>query len=147
MPKADFAFFHPFRVRYSEIDRQGIAFNAHYLTWYDTAITEYFRWLPYAYHEQLHRTGTDFHTVRTVVEYARPIYFDEDIEVHARVAKLGRSSLTFLLEIHPAGDDALYATGEVVWVNTDQTTRRAAPVPEDLIPLLEAREGERMERK
>jgi len=33
-------FFHPFRVRYSEIDAQGIVFNAHYFTYFDTAITE-----------------------------------------------------------------------------------------------------------
>ena len=42
-----FRFFHPFRVRYSEIDGQGVLFNAHYLTYYDTAITEFFRALGY----------------------------------------------------------------------------------------------------
>ena len=40
MERAGFSFFHPFRVRYSEIDAQGVVFNAHYLTYYDTAINE-----------------------------------------------------------------------------------------------------------
>lgn len=42
MTRDQFSFFHPFRIRYSEIDGQGVVFNAHYLTFYDTTITEYF---------------------------------------------------------------------------------------------------------
>jgi hypothetical protein len=47
MSREQFWFFHPFRVRYSEIDGQGVVFNAHYLTYFDTTITEYFRALGY----------------------------------------------------------------------------------------------------
>lgn len=36
MTRDQFSFFHPFRIRYSEIDGQGVVFNAHYLTFYDT---------------------------------------------------------------------------------------------------------------
>jgi len=65
----DFQFFYPFRVRYSEIDGQKVVFNAHYLTYFDTAITEYLRWLPIDYKQYIKETGCDFHTVRTLVEY------------------------------------------------------------------------------
>jgi acyl-CoA thioester hydrolase len=144
MTRVEFAFLFPFRVRYSEIDGQGVVFNAHYLTYYDTAITEYFRWLPYDYLNQVKTTGTDFHTVRTVVEYKVPIRFDQEIEVGVRTARLGRSSLTFALAILPRGQDEVLATGEVVWVNTDQASRKAAPVPDALRTLLRQREGARM---
>ena len=107
MARSEFKFAWPFRVRYSEVDGQRIVFNAHYLTYYDTAITEYFRALPYDYMSQVERTGEDYHTVRTLVEYQQPIEFDEDIEVLVRTSRLGRSSLTFLLEIHPKGAEAL----------------------------------------
>ena len=43
MPKADFAFHHRFRVRWSETDAQGVVFNARYLDYSDIAITEYWR--------------------------------------------------------------------------------------------------------
>lgn len=147
MPLEDFRFSFPFRVRYSEIDGQKVVFNAHYLTYYDSAITEYFRDLGYDYMDQVKRTGSDFHTVRTVVEYKRPILFDAEIEVHVRAARIGRSSLTFALEIHPAAAsgrtsaEGAYALGEVVWVNTDQTSHKATPVPEELVALLQQREG------
>ncbi|MEL0018742.1 MAG: thioesterase family protein, partial [Rickettsiales bacterium] len=87
-----------------------------------------------------------FHTVRTLVEYQQPIAFDEDIEVHVRVARLGRSSITFLLEIHPQGGDDLRATGEVVWVNTNQATHKSAPVPRELVDKIAALEGDALER-
>ncbi len=146
MAKSDFRFAWPFRVRYSEVDGQKIVFNAHYLTYYDTAITEYFRALPYEYMGQVEHTGEDFHTIRTLVEYQQPIAFDEDIEVHVRVARLGRSSITFLLEIHPQGGDDLRATGEVVWVNTNQATHKSAPVPRELVDKIAALEGDALER-
>lgn len=146
MARSDFKFAWPFRVRYSEVDGQMIVFNAHYLTYFDTAITEYFRALPYDYRAQVARTGEDFHTVRTLVEYQQPIAFDEDIEVCVRTARLGRSSLTFLLEIHPQGGDDLRATGEVVWVNTDQATHKSAAVPQALVDKIIALEGDRLER-
>lgn len=146
MAKSDFKFAWPFRVRYSEVDGQKIVFNAHYLTYYDTAITEYFRALPYEYMGQVEHTGEDFHTVRTLVEYQQPIAFDEDIEVHVRVSRLGRSSITFLLEIHPQGGDDLRATGEVVWVNTNQASHKSAPVPQELVDKIVALEGDALER-
>ena len=142
MSKSDFRFAWPFRVRYAEVDGQKVVFNAHYLTYFDTAITEYFRALPFDYMGRIELTGEDFHTVRTLVEYKHPILFDEDIEVHVRVSRIGRSSLTFLLEIHPKGNDDLRATGEVVWVNTDQTTHSSVSVPDELRDLLTAFEGD-----
>ena len=142
MSKSDFRFAWPFRVRYAEVDGQKVVFNAHYLTYFDTSITEYFQALPFDYMGRVELTGEDFHTVRTLVEYKKPILFNEDIEVHVRVSRVGRSSLTFLLEIHPKGNDDLRATGEVVWVNTDQTTHSSVSVPDELRDLLTAFEGD-----
>ena len=141
MSKSDFRFAWPFRVRYAEVDGQKVVFNAHYLTYFDTSITEYFQALPFDYMGRVELTGEDFHTVRTLVEYKKPILFNEDIEVHVRVSRVGRSSLTFLLEIHPQCAEELRATGEVVWVNTDQTTHSSVSVPDELRDLLTAFEG------
>ena len=105
MARSEFSFFFPFRVRYAEVDGQMIVFNAHYLTYFDTAITEFFRVLPYDYQGQVERTGEDYHTVKTLVEYYAPIRFDDEIEVGVRSARIGRSSLTFGLEIHAKGRD------------------------------------------
>lgn len=129
MTRDQFRFFHPFRVRYSEIDGQGVLFNAHYLTYYDTAITEFFRALGYDQFADAQKSGVDFHVVKAVVEYKAPIRFDWDLDVGVRVAKIGNSSLTFALAIFRKGADDLLASGEIIWVNTDQTTHRPVPIP------------------
>ncbi|QPF82765.1 acyl-CoA thioesterase [Bradyrhizobium genosp. L] len=135
-----FWFHFPFRVRYSEVDAQAVVFNAHYLTYFDTAITEYFRAVGYDYLGEVARSGIDFHTVKSVVEYKAPIRFDEDIDVCVRVAKIGRSSITLALAIFATGSDDLRATGEIIWVATDQTTHQSVAVTEELRALIAGRE-------
>ena len=141
MARSDFRFSLPFRVRYAEIDGQKIVFNAHYLTYFDTAITEYVEAIGYDYEGEVGRTNHDYHTVRNVVEYKQPVYFREDIDVLVRPGRIGRTSLTFAIEIHPSGSDDLRTTGEVVWVYTNQDTHESAPLPQNLLDLLEAYEG------
>jgi len=129
--RQDFHFFFPFRVRYSEIDGQGVVFNAHYLTYFDTALTEFFRSLGFDSQEYLERTGNDFHVVKSVVNYEAPIRFDAEIEVGCRVEKIGRSSIAFWLEIFAKGEETRYSSGEVIWVNTNQKTHKSTPLDDE----------------
>ncbi|MEY9820936.1 hypothetical protein ABIF75_004582 [Bradyrhizobium japonicum] len=76
MSRENFWFFHPFRVRYSEIDGQGVVFNAHYLTYFDTTITEYFRALGFDQYADAQASGIDFHVVKSLIEYKAPVRFD-----------------------------------------------------------------------
>ena len=142
MKHSDFRFFFPFRVRYSEVDGQSVVFNAHYLTYFDTAITEFFRWLGYDYTADVKATGVDFHTVKSLVEYKAPIRFDEEIEVGVRVGAIGNSSMRFDLAIFEkiAGD--LRAIGEIVWGYTDQKTHKTVRVPDSMREMLARGESE-----
>tara|TARA_Y100000768_G_C23505522_1_gene463498 strand:+ start:102 stop:533 length:432 start_codon:yes stop_codon:yes gene_type:complete len=140
MSREQFNFHYSFRIRYSEVDAQGIVFNAHYLTFFDTAMTEYLRHINYDYVNEVKEKNEDFHTVKTLVEYKAPIYFDQIIDVCLKVKKIGNSSLTFYIEIHPEGEDNCLASGEVIWVNSDQDSHKSCPLSDsikDKINLLE----------
>jgi acyl-CoA thioester hydrolase len=52
--------------------------------------------------------------------------------------------MTFDLAIFRQGEDEVTSTGEIVWVNADQTTHKSVPVPERLAGLIRAQEGERL---
>ena len=132
MNRSQFSFYYTFRIRYSEVDAQGIVFNAHYLTFFDTAMTEYLRNINYDYIQEVENRNEDFHTVKTLVEYKRPIKFDQIIDVCLRVKKIGHSSLTFYIEIHPEDKDSVLATGEVIWVNANQNSHKSAELSKDL---------------
>ena len=142
MAKSDFKFFFPIRVRYAETDLQGIVFNAHYLTYFDTAIYEYLRDLSFDYIEHAEHTDTDFHVVKVLIEFYGPSHFDDEIEVHVRTGRIGRSSLTFLIEIYPKNSETTLVKGEVVWVNTDQKSHKSSQLPEELVIKLRDKEGE-----
>ncbi len=141
MARGDFQFSWPIRVRFAEVDVQGVVYNAHYLTYFDVAITEYMRGLGHLTTVATAKEGASEQVVRSVVEYKAPIMLDQAIEVCVRVARIGRTSLTFLLEIHPQGEDRLLATGEIVWVNSDRKAQKAVPFPADLTARIRAREG------
>ncbi len=137
MPKSDFNFSFPIRVRYAEIDGQGIVFNAHYLTYFDTAMAEYFRAVRAAKDGQDPLAGTYFHTVRNLVEYKAQIGFDDQIDVYVRTSRLGRSSATLVNEIYHKGGNRLLTFGEAVWVNADPETHKSAPLPDQFRSLIQ----------
>ncbi len=55
-----------------------------------------------------------------------------------KVARLGRASLRFAVAIFVKGGDEPASTGEIVWVNADQSTGKSAPAPETLRNLIAA---------
>jgi YbgC/YbaW family acyl-CoA thioester hydrolase len=125
MPKADFVCAPRLRVRWAEVDMQKIVFNAHYLTYIDTAIAEYWReiGLPYP-HGYVERYGSDIFLRKASVEYLGSARYDDELAVCCRVAKLGRSSMTFHFEIYRAAD--LLISAELVYVNADPSMKAVA---------------------
>ena len=130
MAAGEFTFSHSLRVRWAEVDRQGIVFNGHYLMYFDVAITEYWRALGYPYPDGLLQQGTDLYVKKASIEYHASAQYDDVLNVMVRVARIGRSSLQFLIEIHRGAEHLI--SGEVLYVNADPTTRKSQPVPEFL---------------
>jgi len=126
--RSDFAFSHPLRVRWAEVDRQGIVFNGHYLTYFDVGITEYWRAIGYPYPDALAQQGSDTFAVKATIEYRAPARYDDLLDVLVRVGRIGRTSLQFLLEIYR--DEAQLIAGELIYVNADAQTREPVPVPD-----------------
>jgi acyl-CoA thioester hydrolase len=124
---SDFRLFHPLRVRWAEVDRQGIVFNANYLMYFDVAITEYWRAIGCPYPEALSAQGVDTFVVKATVEYHAPAQYDEVLDIGVRVGRLGRTSMQFLLEIHH--DEAQLVSGEIVYVTADPESRTPLPIP------------------
>jgi acyl-CoA thioester hydrolase len=130
------SFSYNFRIRYSEVDAQKIVYNSHYLTFLDVSIFEFFDAIGFNIEEYIKETNNEFHTVRAVVEYKAPATLGDTIEVLTRIKKIGNSSITFQQEIYLHESDKLLATGEIVWVNTNQEEMVPTTVPDYLRQLL-----------
>ena len=136
MTREQFRYFHRLRVRYAEVDSQGIVFNAHYLTYFDTAITEYVRAIHSDYYALVLERGLDFHLVKATVEYLKPIGFDELIDIGVTAHKIGKSSITWVLAVFMKERAECVAKGEIVWVCYQVGTQKSYPLPEDLVEVL-----------
>ena len=129
--KSRFRFHHDIRVRFADTDLQAIVFNANYLTYYDVAWTEYFRAVGFEWKDLL-ALGVDTVLARTTMEFKSPARFDEILEVHTRVSKIGTTSLTFEFAIYPQGEDRLIGSATSLYVCVDPKTLKSTPVPERL---------------
>lgn len=139
--RTDFAFIWPYRVRYRDIDPQGVVYFPTYLEIVNSAIHEYFRWLGFPYRLGADpERGDDFHIVRSVVDYLAPVRFDEDVDVAVRTLRLGRSSLTLATAIFGGDGGGPRTTAEIVWVNTNQTTHKSTALPAALVEAIQARD-------
>jgi acyl-CoA thioester hydrolase len=130
MAREDFTAAHRVRVRWAEADMQGIVFNGHYLTYFDVAVTEYWRAVGMPYPQTTADTGGELYTVKAAVEYHAPARYDDELDLCVRCARIGRSSLTFHLEIWRA--DTHIASGELIYVHADPASRKSTPLPERL---------------
>lgn len=143
MKRQDFRFAHRLRVRWVEVDMQQIVFNGHYLMYFDTAVTDYWRSLAMPYAATMHQLGGDLYVKKASVEYHASAEMDDFLEVCMRCDRLGNSSMTFVGAIFRG--DELLITSELVYVYADPVAKKSQAIPPALRDLLESYErGEDM---
>jgi YbgC/YbaW family acyl-CoA thioester hydrolase len=134
MKLQDFRFTHRLRVRWVEVDMQKIVFNAHYLMYFDTAISDYWRALALPYQESMVQLGGDLYVKKASVEYHGSARFDDQLEVALRCARVGNSSLVFSGAVFRG--DALLVSCELIYVFADPASQTSKSVPDTLRNLL-----------
>jgi len=139
----NFRCFHRLRVRWAEVDRQNIAFNAHYLAWADCAMTEYWRALALPYDSSMQQLGGELYLRKASVEYHASAHMDDRLDIGMRCACMGTTSLTFDCGIFTNG--GLLTSIELVYVFADPKMQTKHALPPALRNLLQAYEaGEAM---
>ncbi len=125
------AFAHRIRVRYGEVDAQGVVFNAHWLTYFDETATRLFDALGFPPKQTFTSPeGFDFMVVRAELAWKGPAGFDDVIEVAATVPRLGRSSFDLAYRATVDGREACTAT--VTYVVITPGSNRPRPLPDEL---------------
>jgi acyl-CoA thioester hydrolase len=137
--KPPFKFSARTRVGFSDTDAQGIVYYGRYNPYFDLARVEYLRML-----ELLQQRGGpgDFVMRANDVEYFAPAVFDDEIEVYVRVARLGRTSVTFAFAAYRLPDDLLMVMAHQTLVYVDLAERKACPVPDTFREPVLAFEGD-----
>jgi acyl-CoA thioester hydrolase len=123
------AFVHRLRVRYSECDPQGVVFNAHFVTYFDIALTELWREAIGPYGEMT-ATGTDMVVDEVRARYHAPARFDDVLDIGVAPTRLGNTALSTRIEVRRHSE--LAVEGEMRHVFVDVATRAKRPIPDDV---------------
>lgn len=136
--RSDCAFFTPVRVRYGEVDQQGIVYNANYAIYTDVAFEEFFRSKGYPFQTLVNEHESEVCHKKSTFEYFSSAYVDEMLEVGIRVVRVGTKSFTLGYEVYRQGEDQLLVSAEIVYVGYDTEKRSSRPITPLLRGLLGA---------
>ncbi len=117
----------PLRVRYAECDAQGVAFNAHYLAWFDMNMTELWRAAFGSYQAAIDR-GADIVVAEAQLRYRGSARFDEELTLTVAVAHLGTTSVVTRHEV--LRGSALLVEGTLRHVVVDPRTLSKTAIPD-----------------
>ena len=120
-------FTHQLRVRYAECDPQGVVFNAHFLAYFDTSITELWRAAFGSYQAMLDR-GVDVVVAEAQVRFRSPARFDEQLTLEIAVTQLGNTSITSSHRISRDGSPVVEGVLRHVLVDREELTK--TPIPD-----------------
>jgi len=96
----DYPFAHRITTRFAETDAMGIIHHAAYLPYLEEARVAYLRQLGHPY-DEVRRQGFNFAVLEVVVQYRRPLEFDELLDVRLRAGAVSRATfqLAYLLTV------------------------------------------------
>ncbi len=132
--RQQFRFAHRLRVRWAEVDMQKIVFNAHYLMYFDTAISDYWRALALPYEATYLALQGDLYVKKATLEFHASARLDDQLDVALKCERIGNASMLFQGAIF-RGEEHLISC-ELIYVFADPVTQSSRPVPASLRDIL-----------
>lgn len=124
------------RVRYAETDCMGRAYHANYLVWFECARVDLLRAEGFDYARVEREEGCYLPVFEAQVKYLAPAFFDDELEITARIEDYSFVRLAFAYDVRRVRDGVLCAEGRTVLAAVDGS---GAPrkLPSDLRAYLE----------
>ena len=141
--EALFKFAHGHRVRYEEVDAQGIVGSAAWISLLQLGRIEYMRYLGLLL-EGGNRAPVQAVVRRAVVDHLAPARFDDPLAIRVRTAQLGQRSARFEYIVDNVETGLRPVVGETVIVCVELANFRSSPWPEFWRDRVREFEGENL---
>jgi acyl-CoA thioester hydrolase len=125
-------FRHRIRVRFNECDGQGVVFYANYLTYFDVAMTELWREAFGGGYAGMVAGGTDAMVAEASIRYRDSAHFDDELDLVARVTRIGTTSSMTALSAERVSDRAVLAEADLRHVFIDPRTLEKKEIPDEV---------------
>jgi len=126
-------FSHRIRVRYAEVDGQGVVFNAHWLTYFDETCTRYVESWGFGSDYWIH--DFDVMLVKAGLEWSGPARFDEWIDIEVAPTRLGTKS--FELRYRATVEERPACEATITYVAIKPGTNQSVELPDQVRAVLE----------
>jgi len=127
----DFPIRVPDIIRFADMDRQGHVNNAVYPTYFETGRVG----IIYDPHDGLQVEGCTTVLARIEIDFLKELHWPGTVEIGTAIAEIRRSSYVFAQAIFNEGVCAARARSTMVLI--DRSTRKARPLPQELIATLD----------
>ena len=139
-----FKFAHGHRVRYDEIDAQGIVGNASWLNLLQLGRIEYLRYLSLML-EGGTRAPVQAVVRKCVIDYLAPARFDDPLAIRVRTAYLGGRSARIEYVVDNVENGMRPVIGQTILVCVEMAAMRSIPWPEVWSSRIREFEGENLQ--
>ncbi len=128
------------RVRWAECDPQGVVFNAQYLSYLDTSLTELWRVIYDGGYVAMLADGADMVVAEATQRFLAPARFDDEIDIEATPTRIGNTAVTTAMRIVRGDEVLLEAELRHVFINREDGRKMRIPdrVREGLAPYASA---------
>ncbi|HWE23937.1 MAG TPA: thioesterase family protein [Myxococcales bacterium] len=141
--EAAFRFTHGHRVRYDEVDAQGIVGNATWLNLLQLGRIEYLRYLGILL-EGGTRSPVQAVVRQAAIEYLAPARFDDPLSIKVRTAYMGTRSSRIEYIVDNVDTRLRCVVGQTVLVCVEMATLRSMPWPQIWRDRISEFEGENL---
>ena len=125
------------RVYYEDTDAGGVVYHTNYLKFMERARSEWLRELGIEQFDastqtgENNRSGVVFVVKSVLVDYLKPARFNEVLEIHSELVKLGKASMDFHQQIKRAEDILTTAIVKVACLSV--RTFKPVALPDNLV--------------
>ncbi len=122
------------RVRYSEVDKMGMAHNKIYFEWFEIGRTEYCRRknIPY---KNIEEEGFYLVVAEAFCRYKRPLRYDETFLIRVLLKEITPKKMIFAYELVTKKEQKLIAIGHTVHVATNAKAE-VRSLPQEILDKL-----------
>jgi 4-hydroxybenzoyl-CoA thioesterase len=118
-------------IRFSHCDPAGIVYFVNFFDMVGGVVEDWFREVVELPFQEMHlKRRVGFPIVNTGCEFYKPTQLGDTLSLELWIARLGRSSIEFMVKGSVQGEDKFRARHKVALVSLDSW--RALPIPQDM---------------
>ena len=131
--KSEFRHLYKIKVRFNEVDMLRILNNAVYFNYFEQARIHYVKDAGVLPAGGIFSDNRLFYMARNEINYIKPAFFDDDLNIYTRISYIKHSSFGFEHIVEREKSNDVLAEGKGVLVHVDYITKRSAPLPDEFV--------------